>query len=186
MVYTDGDAQKMEMGDKDILHTHLYPLPHIEAFWVSSGDNAEDWRHWDSVLLQFCNLFTEGHILCSARERALNTASFLMPSGFVLCVLICVFVLPKSETVWEKEAVRKVEVEDFVFREAMMNWQRNAVPCMFGQGDQGGQTTGMSDEGCETVTGPQGTWTVWHVLTSSAMPADPACLQKPSVLTVCS
>lgn len=137
-------------------------------------------------LLQFCNLFTEGHILCSARERALNTASFLMPSGFVLCVLICVFVLPKSETVWEKEAVRKVEVEDFVFREMMMNWQRNAVPCMFGQGDQGGQTTGMSDEGCETVAGPQGTWTVWHVLTSPAMPADPACLQKPSVLTVCS
>lgn len=141
-------------------HTHTHTCIHSHTL-KPSGSALETMQKTECIetvsLLQFCNLFTEGHILCSARERALNTASFLMPLGFVLCVLICVFVLPKSESVWEKEAVRKVEVEDFVFWEMMMNWQRNAVPCMFGQGDQGGQT-GMSDEGCETVTVPQGTW----------------------------
>lgn len=78
-------------------------------------------------LFKSCNLLTEGHILCSARERASNTACLLMPSGCV-CVYLCC-----SERV-RKRTDREAEVE----REMVMNRQRNAVPCVFGQGDQGG------------------------------------------------
>lgn len=49
-------------------------------------------------LLESRNLFTEGHILCSARERASNTDFFLVAKGCVcvyMCVSVCV--LAKSE-----------------------------------------------------------------------------------------
>lgn len=43
-------------------------------------------------LCKFCNLFTEGHILCIAREKASNTAFLLKPRGCV-CVVMIFFVL---------------------------------------------------------------------------------------------
>lgn len=76
-----------------------------------------------------------------------------MPSG-CLCVYLCC-----SERV-RKKTDREAEVERGIFFwEMVMNRQRNAVPCVFGQGDEGGpeyrgvlKARGVNSVACADIT----------------------------------
>lgn len=158
-------------------HTHSHTLK-------PSGSAIETMQETEGIetvsLLESCNLFSEGHILCSARERASNTAFLLMPQGFVYVYLcVCCHSLRACEKRgWQRGGNR----------EMMMNWQRNAVPCKLGQEEKGGQRTMVSHEDCLRRQGPVSRghveWTLWHVLTSLAPSADLACFQNSNLLTV--
>lgn len=63
-------------------YTHTYTWTHSHTLRPTGSvmETMHEAGGTETVsLLECCNLFTEGHILCSARERASNTAFLLMP-----------------------------------------------------------------------------------------------------------
>lgn len=183
---------KWEMKTKTRTETHTRTHSHTLE---PSGSAMETMHAAEGIetvsLCESCNLLTEGRILCWARERASNTASFPMPSGCVVracvCLRACVRADKDCERVREKEADRVTEAEGFIFGEMMMNRQRNAVACMSRQGEtQGGQKNRGVWRGLRYSDRPHRhvERTLWHVFTSPALPADPACLLKSNLPSV--
>lgn len=150
-------SHKMNKRDKDTLHTHTHTAK-------PSGSAMETMHETEGIetvsLLESSNLSAEGHILCSARERASNTASFLMPSGCV-CVCVWVFAYLCCHSLGAREKKRLTErlQQRDSFSERWW-WTGRGMQChaCWGRGTKGGERRGVSDEGCETVTRPESTW----------------------------
>lgn len=98
-------------------------------------------------LCESCNLLTEGHILCWPRERASNTASFLMPSGCVVRACLCV------RACWQSLRVREKKEADS-HRSGGIHFRRNddelAEECSGMHVQAGGDARGPKEPGCLT------------------------------------
>lgn len=130
--------------NKDILHTFIL----LGQPWMLETEGIET-----ESLLEPCNLFTEGHILCLAQ---------MQPSSSIplrVCVCVCLRVLAKFERAWEKKWLMEKKTWGVCFQQSDDELAEECAAMQVWAGGQwGGHRSRVCDEGCETVMDPEDTW----------------------------
>lgn len=140
---------KWEMKTKTHRETHTRTHSHTLEPSGSAMETMHAAEGTETVsLCESCNLLTEGHILCWARERASNTASFLMPLGCVVRACVCVRACWQSLRTHER---KKRLTERQKWRDSFRrNDDELAEECSGMHVQAGGDARGPKEPGCLT------------------------------------